>query len=147
MFKHLFFWVIGIFTLIQAIQIHIPETPAHIDPNKEIQAPKEIAAMFKTSCYDCHSYQTEIPWYGHISPMSLEVKSHIKEGRKAVNFQEWGNYDEAKKQQIYKGIVKTINFRMPIPMYLSMHEDAKLSKKERDQIKAWAQSYIIEEER
>ena len=147
MLKHLFFWVIGIFTLLQAIQIHISEPPAHIDPNKEIQAPKEITAMFKTSCYDCHSYQTEIPWYGHVFPMSLEVKSHIKEGRRAVNFQEWGNYDEAKKQKIYKGIVKTINFRMPVPMYLKMHEDAKLSKKERDQIKTWAQSHVIEEER
>ena len=147
MFKHLFFWVIGIFTLLQAIQIHIPEPPAHIDPNKEIQAPKEIIAMFKTSCYDCHSYQTEIPWYGHVFPMSLEVKSHIKEGRKAVNFQEWGNYDEAKRQKIYKGIVKTINFRMPIPMYLNIHEEAKLTQKQRNTIKSWAQSHVVEEER
>ena len=147
MFKHLLIWVIGIFTLLQAIQIHIPEPPAHIDPSKEIQAPKEIAAMFKTSCYDCHSYQTKIPWYGNIAPFSFEVKSHIKEGRLAVNFQEWGNYDEAKKQKVYKGITKTINFQMPIPMYLSMHENAKLSKKERDRIKAWAQSHMVEEER
>jgi len=147
MFKHLFFWVIGMFTLLQAIQIHIPEPPAHIDPNKEIQAPKEITAMFKTSCYDCHSYQTKMPWYGNIAPFSWEVKSHIKDGRAWLNFQDWENYDEEKKQKIYRGIVKTINFSMPMPMYLKMHEEAKLSSEQRKQIKAWAQSHIKEEDR
>jgi len=147
MFKQLLLWTLGSFILLQAIQIDIPEPPKTIDPDKEIQAPEEITAMFKTSCYDCHSYQTEMPWYGHIFPMSLEVKSHIKEGRKAVNFQEWGNYDEAKKQKIYKGIVKTINFRMPIPMYLNIHEEAKLTQKQRNMIKTWAQSHVVEEER
>jgi len=145
MWKTLLLWTGGAFLLLQAIQIDIPEPPKHIDPNDEIKAPKEIMAMLKTSCYDCHSYETKMPWYGHISPVSLEVKSHIKEGREAVNFQEWENYDEAKKQKVYKGIVKTINFRMPMPMYLTMHEDAKLNRSQRDKIKSWAQSHIKEE--
>ena len=145
MFKTLLLWVGGAFIALQAIQIDIPNPPSHIDPADEIQAPKEIMAMLRTSCYDCHSYQTKMPWYGHISPFSLEVKSHIKEGREAVNFQEWGNYDEAKKQKIYKGIVKTINFRMPLPMYLMVHEDAKLDRAQREKIKKWAQSHLKEE--
>ena len=145
MFKILSLWVIGLFLLLQLIQIKIPEPPRQIDPAKEIKAPKPIMAMFKKSCYDCHSYQTHFPWYGYISPLSLEVKSHIKEGRQAVNFQEWGNYDEAKKQKIYKGIAKTINFRMPMPMYLMIHKDAKLTKAQRDRIKKWAKSHIKED--
>ncbi len=146
MFKQLLLWTLGTFILLQAIQIDIPKPPKTVDPTKEIQAPKEIMSMLKTSCYDCHSYQTKMPWYGHISPMSLEVKSHIKNGRIAVNFQEWGNYDEAKKQKIYKGIAKTINFQMPMPMYLTIHKDAKLTKKQRNQIKVWAESHIKEDE-
>jgi len=145
MFKHIFFWSLGTFILLQAIQIDIPEVPTNIDKNKEIQAPKEIASLLKTSCYDCHSYETKMPWYGNISPISWEVKSHIKEGRAWLNFQEWENYDEEKKQKIYKGITKTINLRMPIPMYLSMHEEAKLTSKQKKKIKAWAQSYIKED--
>ncbi|WP_295421339.1 heme-binding domain-containing protein [Sulfurovum sp.] len=146
MFKQLLLWTFGTFILLQAIQIDIPEPPKTIDPDKEIQAPKEIMSMLKTSCYDCHSYQTKMPWYGNISPVSLEVKSHIKEGRLAANFQEWGNYDDTKKQKIYKGITKTINFRMPMPMYLTMHEEAKLTQKERNQIKDWAKGHIKKEE-
>jgi hypothetical protein len=145
MFKQLLLWTLGSFILLQAIQIEIPQPPENIDPAIEIQAPKEIFSMLKTSCYDCHSYQTKMPWYSNISPMSLEVKSHIKNGRLAVNFQEWGNYDEDKKQKIYKGIAKTINLTMPMPMYLSWHEEAKLTQKERNQIKAWAKSYIKED--
>jgi len=147
MLKHIFLWTLGAFVLLQAIQITIPEPPAHIDPSKEIQAPKEITSKLKTSCYDCHSYQTRMPWYGNIAPVSWEVKSHIKEGRAWLNFQDWDNYDEEKKQKIYRGIVKTINFSMPMPMYLEMHKDAKISKKERNQIKTWAQSHITEEDR
>ena len=146
MFKQLLLWMGGVFVLLQAIQIDIPKPPKTIDPDKEIKAPKEIMTMLKTSCYDCHSYQTKMPWYGHISPMSLEVKSHIKEGREAVNFQEWGNYDDAKKQKVYKGITKTINFRMPMPMYLILHEEAKLTRAQRENIKQWAESHIKEEE-
>ena len=144
MFKQLFIWTIGAFILLQAIQIDIPEPPKTIDPTIALQAPKEIDTMFKTSCYDCHSYQTKMPWYGHIFPMSLEVKSHIKNGRQALNFQEWDHYDDAKKQKIYKGITKTINFRMPMPMYLSIHEEAKLTQKQRNKIKAWAKGFIKE---
>ncbi len=145
MFKQILLWTGATFLLLQLIQIKVPNPPANIDPQKEIKAPKEIASMLKTSCYDCHSYKTKMPWYGHISPMSLEVKSHIKEGRLAVNFQEWGNYSDEKKQKIYKGIVKTINFAMPMPMYLTIHKDAKLTQAQRNKIKAWAKSYIKKE--
>ncbi len=146
MFKQILLWTGATFLLLQFIQIKVPNPPANIDPQKEIKAPKEIASMLKTSCYDCHSYKTKMPWYGHISPMSLEVKSHIKEGRLAVNFQEWGNYSDKKKQKIYKGIVKTINFAMPMPMYLTIHKDAKLTQAQRNKIKAWAKSHIKKEE-
>lgn len=146
MLKTLALWVGGLFVLLQFVHLDIPEPPSTIDPAKEIKAPPEIMAMLKRSCYDCHSYQTKMPWYGYVSPVSLEVESHIKEGRKAVNFQEWGTYDDAKKQRIFKGIAKTIRFRMPLPMYLMIHKDAKLTRQERDTIAAWAQSHIKEED-
>jgi len=146
MLKSIFKWLLGTLVVLQLIQIKVPPTPAHIDPKDEIKAPKEIMGMLRKSCYDCHSYQTKMPWYGHIAPISWEVKSHIKFGREAVNFQEWNKYDDAKKQKIYKGIVKTINFRMPMPMYLMKHKDARLTKEQRDTIKEWAKSHVKEEE-
>jgi len=143
MFKSIFLWLAGTLLLLQAIQISIPE-PESINPKEEINAPKEIMALFKRSCYDCHSYETKMPWYGSIAPISWEVKSHIKKGREWLNFQIWTQYDEEKKQKIYKGIAKTIQFTMPMPMYLTMHEEAKLTKEERESIRKWAESNMEE---
>ncbi len=136
--------IIGSIVLValQLLHISIPPAPSNLDPKLEIDAPKEIASMLRTSCYDCHSYQTKMPWYGHVVPMALEVRSHIKEGREWLNFQEWNTYTDAKKQKIYKGIVKTIDAQMPIPMYLKMHEKAKLTPKQRETIKSWAAAKI-----
>lgn len=145
MFKTIFLWLLGALLLLQAIQIDIPAPPATLDPEHEIKADEKIMSMLKTSCYDCHSYQTKMPWYGNVAPISWEVRSHIKDGRNWLNFQEWENYDEEKKQKIYKGIVKTINYSMPIPSYLSMHEDAELTQEQRRTIKKWAQSNILDE--
>lgn len=144
MFKTILMWVFGALLLLQAIQIDIPE-PEAIDPKEVIQAPEEIMTMLKTSCYDCHSYETKIPWYGNVAPMSWEVRSHIKEGRDWLNFQTWESYDEEKKQKLYKGIAKSISLSMPIPMYLSLHEEAKLTRAQRESIRKWAQSNIKEE--
>ena len=144
MFKTILMWVFGALLLLQAIQIDIPE-PEAIDPKEVIQAPEEIMTMFKTSCYDCHSYETKMPWYGSIAPMSWEVRSHIKQGRAWLNFQKWGSYDEEKKQKLYKGIAKSISLSMPIPMYLNLHEEAKLTRAQRNSIRKWAQSNIKEE--
>ena len=144
MFKTILMWVFGALLLLQAIQIDIPE-PEAIDPKEVIQAPEEIMTMFKTSCYDCHSYETKIPWYGNVAPMSWEVRSHIKQGRSWLNFQKWGSYDEEKQQKLYKGIAKSISLSMPIPMYLSLHEEAKLTRAQRETIRKWAKSNIKEE--
>jgi hypothetical protein len=142
--KQILLWSGATLVLLQFIQVSIPPIPKNIDSSLEIKLPKEIENMFKTSCYDCHSYQTKMPWYGNIVPLAWEIKSNIKHGRTWLNFQEWNNYDDEKKQKIYKGIVKSINLRMPIPMYLKLHKDAVLSKEQRQSIKKWAKSKIEE---
>jgi len=144
MFKTVLLWIAGALLLAQAIQIDIPE-PKVIDPEKVIEAPEEIMSLLKTSCYDCHSSEVNMPWYGNVAPMSWEVRSHIKQGRKWLNFQTWGDYDEEKQQKLYKGIAKSISLSMPIPMYLSLHEEAKLTRTQREHIRKWAESNIKEE--
>lgn len=143
MFKKVVIWFLGFLLLIQLIQIDIVESK-EIDLKVEIQAPKEIMAVLKQSCYDCHSYETEMPWYGNVAPFSWEVRGHIKDGRKWLNFQEWENYDEDKKQILYQGIYETIGMSMPIASYTSLHKDAQLTKDEKVMIEKWSKSYMKE---
>jgi len=140
MIKKILIWVIAPLLIIQLIKIDIVEVK-QVDKELEIKAPQKVLAILEKSCYDCHSYKTKMPWYGDIAPLSWEVRGHIKDARKWLNFQEWENYNEDKKQQIYKGIYKTVGKSMPIPMYLTMHKDAELSKDEESILKEWAKSY------
>ena len=140
MIKKILIWVIAPLIIIQLIKIDIVEVK-QVDKELEIKAPQKVLAILEKSCYDCHSYKTKMPWYGDIAPLSWEVRGHIKDARKWLNFQEWENYNEDKKQQIYKGIYKTVGKSMPIPMYLTMHKDAELSKDEESILKEWAKSY------
>jgi len=144
MLKKIILWSVGIFVLLQTIQIEVV-TPKQVEAKAEITAPKEIMGMLKTSCYDCHSYKTKMPWYGHVAPISWSVRSHINDARAWLNFQEWNNYDTVKQQKFYKEIAKTISLRMPLPMYLSLHEEAKLTRVQRLKIRKWAESNIKEE--
>ena len=141
MLKKIFIWLIAPLLLIQLIRIDIT-TPTHQDALLEIKAPQKIMTILEKSCYDCHSYKTKVPWYGDIAPFSWEVKGHIKDARKWLNFQEWEKYDEKKKKKIFEGIYKTVGKSMTIPMYLSLHKDAELNDKEKSIIKKWSESNL-----
>lgn len=145
MLKKVIIWFVASFFLIQLIQVDVVESK-EIDLNLEIQAPKEIMTVLESSCYDCHSYKTKMPWYGHIAPFSWEIRGNINGGRKWLNFQEWENYDEDKKQKLYQKIYESVGFRMPISIYVSMHSDAELTKEKKAVIEEWAKSYIREQD-
>lgn len=136
--------IVAVLLLLQLIQVDIP-TPPKATAADEIKAPKEVMKLLKNSCYDCHSNHTDWPWYSNIAPISFEVRGHVRDGRNWLNFNIWNQYDQKKQQERYKGIVKTIDYKMPIPDYIMAHKDRQLNHSQRELIKKWAQSHIIEE--
>jgi mono/diheme cytochrome c family protein len=141
---HLIGWTAVTFALLQLIRIDIPTPPA-AEPGDEVQAPAAVMQALKKGCYDCHSNRDNIPWYGNIAPVSFEVRAHVRDGRKWLNFSLWNRYDEAKKQERLEGIAKTTaNGTMPLPMYLWAHKEARLTPKERKAIVEWAKSHLKE---
>jgi hypothetical protein len=139
--KILFGWLAGTLILLQFIKIEVPPPPK-ASKSDEIKAPKEVMKILKRSCYDCHSNQTKWPWYSKIAPISWEVNSHVKNGRAWLNFSIWEKYPKEKKKKLYQGIEKSITWQMPPSDYLLIHKDARLSKKQRDLIKKWAQKEL-----
>jgi len=133
--KKVLYIILAIFILLQFIPAKIDNPP--VDKNLEIKAPKEIMAVFKRSCYDCHSNEVNIPWYASVAPASFMIKNHVDLGRKWLNFSEWENYDEKQKDDKLKGIFRTVYAAMPLASYISAHEDAKLTKDEIKMIRDW----------
>ncbi len=142
-FLNLVGWTLATVLLLQFIKIDVP-APPKTTPQDEIKAPKEVMSLLKTACYDCHSNNTNWPWYGKISPISWQVSSNVKNGRAWLNFSAWAKYDEKKKQKIYKGIVDALKLKMPPAEYLLIHKEARLKPSERKLIQDWAQSKVKE---
>lgn len=124
-----------ILILMQAIQVD--KTNPVVDKSLEIQAPKEIMGIFKNACYACHSNQTTWPWYSSIAPASWIIKDHVTHGRKALDFTSWESYSEDEKTKKLKEIYRTVYASMPLASYISMHEEAELSKEQRELVRTW----------
>lgn len=103
--------------------------------------PGPVQQILKTSCYDCHSNHTFYPWYSNIQPVSIWLADHIKEGKKELNFSEFGTYRvrrqfrklEEINDQVKKG-------EMPLTSYTFIHWGAKLSPEQKLSIANWVVS-------
>lgn len=99
------------------------------------KTPEATAKIIRTSCYDCHSNETQYPWYSSISPVSWFVKNHIDEGRKHLNFSTFAVYES--KQQLHKleeCIEMVEKKEMPLESYYIGHQNAKLTDEQRRQL-------------
>ena len=126
-----------IFIGIQFIPMDVPaEVPTKAD--EELKAPENVQAILKRSCFDCHSNHTTFPWYSNIAPVSIFTKLHVKEGREHMNFSTWEKYDDEKKLKYLQKIPKAIKSKMPLPSYLLIHKEAKLSEADKKALTTWA---------
>ncbi|MGD1319978.1 heme-binding domain-containing protein [Chryseobacterium sp. 2R14A] len=95
----------------------------------------EIANTIRTSCYDCHSNETQYPWYSSIAPASWWLKNHINEGRSHLNFSIFATYEP--KRQIHKMeecVEMLEKHEMPLESYYLGHQNAKLSDVQRQDL-------------
>ena len=105
---------------------------------KTFDAPNNIQQLLKNSCYDCHSNSTNYPWYNNIQPVSWFLEHHIKEGKKELNFSEFGGYSKRRQESKLKSIVNQIkDDEMPLKSYVLIHQNAKLSKIQKETLLNW----------
>lgn len=135
--KKLILWILIPSIAIQFIQMNVPATLIS-KPNQEIDAPIEVMEILRLSCYDCHSNSIIYPWYSKIAPASWYTQTHVKNGRRVVNFSQWKNYDMKKKLKVIKELPKSLLIRMPLPDYLWTHKEATLSKEDKKLLGDWA---------
>lgn len=99
----------------------------------------EVKAILNTACYDCHSDNTEYPWYNNIAPVSYWLADHIEDGKKHLNFSDWQNYDAKKKDHKLEELIEEVKEgEMPLKEYTWTHGDAKLTQEQISALVAWA---------
>ncbi len=106
----------------------------------ETNPPAEVRELLKTGCFDCHSNQTEYPWYNSVAPVSYWLAGHVNDGKKHLNFSAWDTYDAKRKDHKLEEVVETVKEgEMPLNSYTWTHEAARLTQEQREAITAWAQ--------
>ncbi len=119
--------IVALFVLIQLV----PYGRAHTNP-PVVQEPAwdspATRALAQRACFDCHSNETAWPWYTNVAPVSWLTQQHVDEGRQTLNFSEWGNSRARELDEIAEVILEGA---MPMPNYLIMHPEARLSASEK----------------
>jgi Haem-binding domain len=104
---------------------------SYAEPFRGTEGRKALAR----ACGNCHSNQTNLPWYGQVMPISWWIKRHVREGRQALNFTEWTTYSARRQRDELESIC---GVRMPPASYRVLHPESRLEAEDKKLICAWA---------
>lgn len=124
MFKLITLIIISALVLMQFYPVYRNNPPV----TKKITFDAKTEQLLRKSCYDCHSNETEWPWYSNIAPMSWFVAYDVNKGRTKLNFST-GNIKEL--DEVIEEIRKD---KMPLIQYTFLHPSAKLTQKEKQDL-------------
>jgi len=115
--------LLAVFTLIQLIPAGRSNPPL----TREIRwTSGQARGLARDACYDCHSNETDWPWYAYVAPVSWWIVDHVNDGRRHLNFSEWDKPNEDADEIISQ----VATGEMPFPDYLRLHPEARLSSEE-----------------
>ncbi len=109
------------------------------DIGKVLAIPDNVQDILQKSCYDCHSNNTDYPWYAEIQPIAWWLNNHITEGKNEVNFNEFSTYSLRRQYKKLEEIIEQVKEgEMPLSSYTLIHRDAMLSKDQKLALSSWA---------
>jgi hypothetical protein len=122
--------------------IRPPRNASEASPEHDITVgftvPWDVQKVLRTSCYDCHSNSTRYPWYAEIQPVGWWLDGHIREARRELNFSEFAGYRPRRQFIKLEQIAEEVREdAMPLPSYLIVHTDARLSPQQKEILVAW----------
>lgn len=124
---------------------NLSDTISNNDITKHYFIPEQITGILQRSCNDCHSNNTIYPWYANVQPVAWWLQNHINEGKRSLNFSEFGSYTPRKQDKKMEEFIETINKdEMPLNSYLWIHHDAKLSADDKKALVDWAKQLRAE---
>lgn len=132
---------IGSIFILIALQF-VPVERTNPPEHGQSGAPAQVETILRRACYDCHSNETNWPWYSQIAPASLLMARDVKEGRREVNFSTWDQYDAGRRARKLKEIAKEVqDGDMPPWYYVPLHPDAKLSAADSEIVINWTRQF------
>ena len=140
--------LIALLLVFVAIQFIPSEKNIHdVDVTKSVVAlystPESVTTILQKACNDCHTENTIYPWYSKLQPAMAFMSDHVKDGKKHLNFDQFGTYSLRKQFHKLEEIVEVIEKEeMPLTSYTLIHRDAVLNIEEKEALKNWAKANI-----
>ncbi|MFN7919278.1 MAG: heme-binding domain-containing protein [Bryobacteraceae bacterium] len=136
--------------LMQLMPMGPRENPPVV-PGETIEAsldmPLHVTGILDRACKNCHSNDTEWPWYARIAPASWMINADVEAGRKALNLSQWSRVAEkprAAMGALTAACAAVRTDRMPPKPYRMMHSEARLSADETAALCAWTTAQVSE---
>ena len=141
-FKKMPFVLLIVFIAIQFIQPTLSKRSELLaaDIAQVVDVSDSVQVVLRNACYDCHSNDTNYPWYSKIQPIRWLMNKHIKQGKAELNFSEFGSYSLRRQLSKLTGIANSVRDNsMPLSSYKWTHKIARLTKEEKLLIIDWVQ--------
>jgi mono/diheme cytochrome c family protein len=138
--KYILWFVIAavvIFGLIQLIPFgHNHNNPPVVsEPN---WSSPQARALAKEHCFQCHSNETDWPWYSNVAPASWLISMDVIEGRQHFNFSDWQN----RPGELNEMVEVIQNGEMPPIQYWMFHPNSRLDSQQKQDLIQALQSSI-----
>jgi uncharacterized membrane protein len=128
--------VLGVAVL--AIQL-VPVDRTNPPVEEEVPASPEVREILRRACYDCHSHETEWPWYSRVAPVSWLVARDVEEAREHLNFSTWNRLSAEDRAEGFEEAWEEVESgEMPLWFYVPLHPEAELTAEERSLLRAWS---------
>ncbi len=112
------------FAAIQFIRPTLTRPPV----TAEIEAPPEVKAILRNSCYNCHSNEPKLSWFDQPVPGYWLVVNDVNSARKHLNFSEIGKLPAAQqKAALYEAVLQIQLGAMPLPSYERLHPESAVT--------------------
>jgi Haem-binding domain len=114
--------------------------------SKAIEVSSEVETILAVSCYDCHSNKTNYPWYSNLQTVNWWLTSHVKDGKRHLNFSEFATYSAKKQNHKMEEMVEMIEKNeMPLSSYTLIHTRSKLTSEQKQLLIDWAKKNYVPE--
>ena len=139
---------LGLLVVLVLIQFIRPEkniqaVPAEHDISMLYPTPEPVKQILSVACNDCHSNNTRYPWYNNVQPIAWWLSSHVKDGKRHLNFSEFGTYRIAEQNHKMEECIEMIHEgEMPLGSYTWLHKDAKLTLSQQQTLINWCKSIM-----
>lgn len=134
---YLFLGGIAVFVILQIIPYGRDHSnpPVVSEPQWDSPQTRQLA---KDHCFQCHSNETEWPWYSNIAPASWLIYRDVVEARENFNFSEWDT-----NPGFIGDLIEAVDEgEMPPIQYWIFHPQSRLTPEEKQQFKTGLQNTL-----